>query len=83
VRHYIYIYIYIYICISGLENRDYGRRDPPLSSRDTPVSAKVDTNFADKRWSLKRIVRSRTKVTELLYIYIYIYIYRPLCFSGV
>jgi hypothetical protein len=32
-----------------LEHRDYGPRDP---SRDTPLSAKVGTNFADKRRSL-------------------------------
>jgi hypothetical protein len=39
---------------SGLENRDYGRRDPPGWPRDTPLSAKVDTDFADKRRSLGR-----------------------------
>jgi hypothetical protein len=38
----------------GLESRDYGHRDPPRRLRDTPLSAKVDTNFADKRWSLGR-----------------------------
>jgi hypothetical protein len=32
-----------------IENRDYSRRDP---SRRTPLSAKVGTNFADKRRSL-------------------------------
>jgi hypothetical protein len=37
---------------SGLENRDYGRRDPPRRPRDTPLSAKVETNFADKQRSL-------------------------------
>jgi hypothetical protein len=36
----------------GLENRDYGRSVPPLWPRDTPVSEKVCTNFADKRRSL-------------------------------
>jgi hypothetical protein len=39
---------------SGLENRDYDRRDPPRWQRDTPLSAKVGTNFADKRRSLGR-----------------------------
>jgi hypothetical protein len=33
---------------SGLENRDYGRRDPPRWQRDSPLSAKAGTNFADK-----------------------------------
>jgi hypothetical protein len=39
---------------SGLENRDYGRRDPPHRPCDTPLSAKVGTNFVDKRRSLGR-----------------------------
>jgi hypothetical protein len=39
---------------SGLENRDYGRRGPPRWPRNTPLSAKVGTNFADKRRSLGR-----------------------------
>jgi hypothetical protein len=37
---------------SGLENQDYGRRDMPSRSCDTPLSAKLRTNFADKRSSL-------------------------------
>jgi hypothetical protein len=32
---------------SGLENRDYGHMDPPRWPRDTPLSEKVGTNFAD------------------------------------
>jgi hypothetical protein len=39
---------------SGLENRDYGIKDPPRCLRDTPISAKLGTNFADKRRSLGR-----------------------------
>jgi hypothetical protein len=39
---------------SGLENSYYGRRDPPRWPRDAPLSAKRDTNFADKRRSLGR-----------------------------
>jgi hypothetical protein len=41
-------------------------RDPPQWLRHTPLFTKVGTNFADKRLSLRRIVRSRTKATELL-----------------
>jgi hypothetical protein len=34
---------------SGLENRDYGRMGSAvLSKRNTPISANVGTNFADK-----------------------------------
>jgi hypothetical protein len=40
--------------VSGLENRDYGRRGPPRWLRDTLLSAKVSTNFGDKRRSLGR-----------------------------
>jgi hypothetical protein len=39
---------------SGLESRKYGRRNVTPWPRDTPLSAKLDTNFADKRGSLSR-----------------------------
>jgi hypothetical protein len=39
---------------SGLESRNYCRRDPPRWPRDIPLSAKVVSNFADKRRSLCR-----------------------------
>jgi hypothetical protein len=39
---------------SGLENRDYGLGDPSRWLRDTPLSARGGTNFADKRRSLDR-----------------------------
>jgi hypothetical protein len=42
---------------SGLDNPEYGRRDPLLSSRDTLLSAKVGINFADQRRSLSRRLR--------------------------
>jgi hypothetical protein len=35
-------------CGSDLEKRDYGRRHPPCWPRDTPLYAKVVSNFADK-----------------------------------
>jgi hypothetical protein len=37
---------------SSLENLSYGRRDLPHWLRNTPLSAKVGTNFTDKRRSL-------------------------------
>jgi hypothetical protein len=39
---------------SGLENGDYGRMNPLCWRRNTSLSAKVGTNFADKRRSLGR-----------------------------
>jgi hypothetical protein len=37
---------------TGLPNREYSRRDPLRWPRDTPLSKKVGTNFADKVRSL-------------------------------
>jgi hypothetical protein len=39
---------------SGLEIREYGRRDPSHWLRGTPLSSKVGTNFTDKLLSLGR-----------------------------
>jgi hypothetical protein len=52
---------------SGLGNREYGRRDPSCWSRDTLYPQKVDTKFANKRWSLVGIVHSWTKAMEFIY----------------
>jgi hypothetical protein len=38
----------------GIESREYGRRNLPRWTRDTPLSAKIGTNFSDKRRSLGR-----------------------------
>jgi hypothetical protein len=40
--------------------------DPPYWPCDIPLSAKVGTNFADKRRLLGGIVHSRTKAAELV-----------------
>jgi hypothetical protein len=50
---------------SGLENRDYGRRDPLCWPWDTPLSAEVGT-LPTSSGCLVGIVRSQTTATELL-----------------
>jgi hypothetical protein len=50
---------------SGLESREYDRRDPVRWPRDTLYLQKF-TNSADRRRSLG-IVRSRTKATEIFF----------------
>jgi hypothetical protein len=48
---------------SGPESREYSRRSPLRWPCDTPLSAKVGTNFIDKGGRSVGIVRSRTQAT--------------------
>jgi hypothetical protein len=50
---------------SGLENQDYGPRDPLRWPRDTLYPQKVGTTFSDERWSLGRC--SSLQATELVF----------------
>jgi hypothetical protein len=52
---------------SDLEIREFGRRDP-RADRARHLSTKAGTNFADKRRSLGRYVRSRTQTTEFFVV---------------
>jgi hypothetical protein len=52
---------------SSLENQDYCRWDPPRWPHDTPLSAKVGTNFSYNSCRSVGIVRSRTQATEFFY----------------
>jgi hypothetical protein len=51
---------------SGLENRDYDRRDPPLWPLDTLCPQKLALTSSTRCGRSVGRVRSRTKVTELL-----------------
>jgi hypothetical protein len=39
---------------SGVESREYGRKDPSRWPRSTLYPQKIGTNFVDKLWSLGR-----------------------------
>jgi hypothetical protein len=49
---------------SGLENREYGRRDPSLSPRGTLYPQKLSLNSPTGGGRFVGIVRSRTQATE-------------------
>jgi hypothetical protein len=51
---------------SGLENRDYGRRDPSLLPRDTLYPQKLALTSPTYGGHFDGIVHLRTKATELL-----------------
>jgi hypothetical protein len=51
---------------SGLENLDYGRKDPSRWLRDTPLSANLTLTSPTNGGRSVGTVRSRTKVTGLL-----------------
>jgi hypothetical protein len=53
-----------YILKPGLDNRDYGRSDPPRWPSDTPLSAKLALTSPTSGGRSVGMVRSRTKATE-------------------
>jgi hypothetical protein len=64
---------------SGLENREYVRRDPSHWPRGTLYAQQLAITSPISGGRSVGIVRSRTQTMEFSYIYIYIYIYICVC----
>jgi hypothetical protein len=67
---------------SGLENREYGRRDPSHWPRGTLYPQKLALTSPTRGGPSAGIVRSRTQTTEFSFFSIYIYIYMSSCFEN-
>jgi hypothetical protein len=55
---------------SGLENRDYGRRDLPRWTRDTVYPQNLALTSPTSFSRSVGIVRSRTQATEILFFFL-------------
>jgi hypothetical protein len=55
---------------SGLESREYGRRDSSRDHTAPSIRKRVGTSFADKRRCSVGIVRLQTEAIEFFYCYI-------------
>jgi hypothetical protein len=61
---------------SRLEDLEFGSRDPSRWPRDTPLSTKIGTNFADKRGCRSvGIVRSQSQATEFSLVLGVVYLF--------
>jgi hypothetical protein len=58
---------------SSLEDRYYGRRGSAELALDTPLSAKVGINFADKQRSLVRYSSLAGSGDGIGFVFVYIY----------
>jgi hypothetical protein len=56
---------------SGLETREYGRRDLSRWPRNILYPQKVGSNFAHKQCQSVGIVRSRTRTTEFAFCFLF------------